>query len=60
MVLLQSKNQNPLNESKLKGFLEERGYVKVSENRVDDWKDHFLSTTITAKRVERKSEKQGE
>ena len=34
--------------------------VKVSENRVDDWKNHFLSTTITAKRVERKNEKQGE
>ena len=27
---------------------------------VDDWKDHFLNPTITAKRVERKSEKQGE
>ena len=26
----------------------------------DDWKDYFLNTTITAKRVERKSEKQGE
>ena len=34
--------------------------VKVSENMVDDWKDHFLNPTITAKRVERKSEKQGE
>ena len=34
--------------------------VKVYENRVDDWKDYFLNLTITAKRVERKSEKQGE
>ena len=30
--------------------------VKVCENMVDDWKDHFLNPTITAKRVERKSE----